>query len=107
MIEREAISRSPSLLRLLADADRDPDRVVAVAEQQEVAIGERDLPARGRIDRDPLAFALDRRAVRGAQVAKHVVVADLRDHARGRPRGGNRLSTIVLAGDDRSSRLRR
>ena len=64
---------------LVADPHRDPDRIVAVAEQQGVAVDERDLPARARVDRDALAVALDRRAVRRAQIAKHVVLADLRD----------------------------
>ncbi len=64
---------------LVADAHDDAHRIVRIAEQQHVAVDERDLPAGGGVDRDPAAFALDRRAVRRAQVAKHVVLADLRD----------------------------
>ena len=80
MIERDAISRSPS-----SSSASSPirtaiaHRIGAVAEQQEIAVGERDLPARGRVDGNALAVALDRRAVGRAQVAEHVVVADQRD----------------------------
>ena len=68
MIERDATSRSPrSSSRFLADAHRDAHRIGAVAEQQEVAVGERDLPARGRVDGMRLPSRSIGRAVRRAQ----------------------------------------
>jgi hypothetical protein len=67
------------LVGFFADADCDANGVGRVAEQDVVAIGERDFPACRGIDRDAATVAFDRGAVGRAQVAKHEVLADLRD----------------------------
>jgi hypothetical protein len=67
------------VLTLVADPDGDPHGIGRVAEQDEIAIGEGDLPSRRGVDGDPAAIALDGGSVGRAQIAEHEVLADLRD----------------------------
>src|SRR5262249_9328257 len=67
------------LAAFFTDPDGDSHRIVRIAEEEHVAVLQRDFPARRRVDGDSPAIALDRGAVRGAQIAEDEVLADLRD----------------------------